>query len=224
MEPLRGRKSPHSTARRRSGAKWLTSTGVASEPATKRPRKQAAPPRTPPKGADEVREALIKAALHLLPRKGPGGVSGRDLAERAKVNYGLLHHYFGTKQAVFNEAILRMRAEFIERHGTAGTRELVLDQQDPFLRTIVWTSLIDPKVYKPVRDGLMADQQLAALRNGLPDSTPEAALKARAMLLQAAQFGLATNLSMLFEIFRVDADERDAVEVELRTLYRELGG
>ena len=194
-------------------------TSVAPQPAPKRPRKQ-----TPPKGADEVREALVKAAMHLLPRKGPGGVSGRDLAERAKVNYGLLHHYFGTKQAVFTEAFLRMRADFIERHGTAGSAELVLDQQDPFLRTIVWTSLIDPKVSKPVRDGLMAGQQLDALRERMPASTPAAALKARAMLLQAAQLGMATNLQMLFEIFRVDSGERDAVEAELRALYRELGG
>lgn len=205
-------------------ATWLTSTFVATELTTKRPRKQAAPPRTPPKGADEVREALIKAALHLLPRKGPGGVSGRDLAGRAKVNYGLLHHYFGTKQAVFNEAVLRMRADFIERHGTAGSRELVLDQHDPFLRTILWTSLIDPKVFRPVSDGLMADQQLAAIRKKMPASTPEAALKARAMMVQAAQFGLATNLQMLFEIFRVEGTERDDVETELRTIYRELGG
>lgn len=200
---------------------------MATDPAPKRPRKSPAPPKlppkVPPKGPDEVREALVRAALHLLPRKGPGGVSGRDLAARAKVNYGLLHHYFGTKQAVFNEALLRMRADFIERHGTAGSRELVLDQQDPFLRTIVWTSLIDPKVFRPVRDGLMADQQLAALRETMPASTPEAALKARAMMQQAAQFGLATNLSMLFEIFRVEGTERDAVEAELRAIFRELG-
>ena len=44
------------------------------------------------------------------------------------------------------------------------------------------------------------------------------------MLLQAAQFGLATNLQMLFAIFRVDATERDEVEAALRSLYRELGG
>ena len=45
----------------------------------------------------------------------------------------------------------------------------------------------------------------------------------RAMMQQAAQFGLATNLQMLFEIFRVDGAERDAVEAELRAIYRELG-
>ena len=169
-----------------------------------------------------MREALIRAAVHLLPRKGPGGVSGRDLAMRAKVNYGLLHRYFGNKQAVFTEAFLRMRSDFIERYGTEGTTHLVLDQHDPFLRTLAWTALTDPRVYRPTSDGLMVDRLLDALRERLPPSTPTAALTARAMLVQAAQFGLATNLDMLCEVFRVAPAEREAVETELRDAFRAL--
>ena len=34
----------------------------------------------------------------------PRQVSGRELARHAGVNYGLIHHYFGSKDAVFAEA------------------------------------------------------------------------------------------------------------------------
>ena len=42
-----------------------------------------------PKGADEVREALVAAAARLLGHLAPKRISGRVLAEEAGVNYGL---------------------------------------------------------------------------------------------------------------------------------------
>jgi len=48
-----------------------------------------------PRGADEVR-----AAGELLGSKAPHDISGREIAERAGVNYGLIHHYFGGKDAL----------------------------------------------------------------------------------------------------------------------------
>ena len=61
-----------------------------------------------PRGSAEVREALIAAAARLLGAAPPDRISGRALAEEAGVNYGLVHHYFGGKDAVLREGFTRL--------------------------------------------------------------------------------------------------------------------
>lgn len=62
----------------------------------------------PPRGADAVREALVRAARELLATMPAAGISGRDIARAAGVNYGLIHQYFGTKEAILREVFLRV--------------------------------------------------------------------------------------------------------------------
>ena len=47
--------------------------------------------------------------------KSPRHISGRELADRAGVNYGLIHHYFGTKDAVFAAAVAEATDEMGRR-------------------------------------------------------------------------------------------------------------
>ena len=58
-----------------------------------------------PRGTDEVVEALVAAAARLLGDDPPERISGRRLAAEAGVNYGLIHHYFGGKEAVLREGV-----------------------------------------------------------------------------------------------------------------------
>ncbi len=62
---------------------------------------------TPPRGRDEVVEAIISATLSLWVARGPESVSLRAIAARAGVNYGLVHRHFGTKDAVIKAALNR---------------------------------------------------------------------------------------------------------------------
>lgn len=57
------------------------------------------------RGPDAVRRSLIEAAVQLMAMRSPRQISGRELAKHAGVNYGLIHHYFGSKDAVFAEAV-----------------------------------------------------------------------------------------------------------------------
>lgn len=61
--------------------------------------------REPVRGPDAVRKSLIDAAVQLMAMRSPRQISGRELAKHAGVNYGLIHHYFGSKDAVFAEAV-----------------------------------------------------------------------------------------------------------------------
>ena len=56
---------------------------------------------------------LINAAVELLKERADAGVSGRDLAHRAGVSYGLIHHYFGSKEAVFDRAFVYLHQLYV---------------------------------------------------------------------------------------------------------------
>src|SRR5437016_1868617 len=67
------------------------------DPSTGGGRELAAKPRT----------ALLDAAIALLAERGTYGVSLREVAKRAGVNYGLVHYYFATKHDLLREALDR---------------------------------------------------------------------------------------------------------------------
>ena len=57
------------------------------------------------RGSDAVKSALIEAAAELLGEVGPRGISVRDVADRAGVNHGQVHHYFGSKRGLLEAAM-----------------------------------------------------------------------------------------------------------------------
>jgi len=59
-----------------------------------------APPR--PRGRAEVEAAILASARALIADRGPSGVALRDIAEHAGVNFGLVYHYFGTKDQLLD--------------------------------------------------------------------------------------------------------------------------
>lgn len=53
---------------------------------------------------DARKDALIRAALSLIARRGPGAATVRAIAEEAGVTQGLIRHYFTTKEDLLNAA------------------------------------------------------------------------------------------------------------------------
>ena len=62
-----------------------------------------------PHGRQEVVDALLASARKLMAERGPG-VALRDIADDASVNFGLLYHYFGTKDQLV-DVVYRAGAE-----------------------------------------------------------------------------------------------------------------
>ena len=52
------------------------------------------------RGRAASEDALVRAAADLFEDVGPHAVSVRAIAERAGVNHGLVHHYFGSKSGL----------------------------------------------------------------------------------------------------------------------------
>jgi AcrR family transcriptional regulator len=53
----------------------------------------------------DTREAILRAALQAFAERGFEGASTRDIAADAGVNHGLLRHYFGPKQKLWQAAV-----------------------------------------------------------------------------------------------------------------------
>lgn len=54
---------------------------------------------------DERRSAILLAALKIFTRKGFSAAKMSDIAEEANVSYGLVYHYFKSKEVVYLELI-----------------------------------------------------------------------------------------------------------------------
>jgi len=70
-------------------------------------------PKTPARAAAE--EALLDAAERLLAEVGYAGVTTRRLAQRAGVNHGLVHYYFGSNENLLVRALERFTERLITR-------------------------------------------------------------------------------------------------------------
>jgi AcrR family transcriptional regulator len=63
----------------------------------------------------EATDALLNAAEELLVEVGHAGITTRKLAERAGVNHGLVHYYFGSMEDLLLRVVERFTDGLIER-------------------------------------------------------------------------------------------------------------
>mgnify|MGYP006271418683 CR=1 FL=1 len=91
---------------------------------------------------ERVENDLIEAAADLLGELGPRALTVRMVAERAGVNHGLIHHYFGGKQPLLAAAMRRL----VEQHeefataragGSAIPAPLALGDDPRYLRAVL---------------------------------------------------------------------------------------
>ena len=99
-------------------------------------------------GREGAVDALVEAARDLFVERGPDAVSLRDVARRAGVNHGLIHHYIGSREdllrLVFGRATEQARRELdgaadpvdaIRRLRARGGR------RDDYSRLLAWSLL-----------------------------------------------------------------------------------
>jgi len=93
--------------------------------------------------------AILVAAAELFGETSPAQVSLRAIAARAGVNYGLIHHYFGTKEAILAELLRRASANGAARMDHSRTvddalEQLVITETDTnYARMLAWAMLDD---------------------------------------------------------------------------------
>jgi AcrR family transcriptional regulator len=176
-----------------------------------------------------ARRALVDAAKRLLPARSPSTVTGRELAAEAGVNYGLVHHHFGGKDAVFREALLELREEFLESHAAHDLPSLLFEPDDPYVLAVARTQIgAEPEV-QGIVDFPIGDATVATVadrvRGAHPDWTDaEVAVeaKARAVAMIGLQLAYSVYNATLLDTVGVTRRERADVEAAVGRLYREL--
>lgn len=84
------------------------------------------PPRQ--RGRASSEKALIDAAILCFAETGPNDVSVRAIAERAGVNHGLVHHYFGSKAGLVHAVVEHMSKRITEAMGEGRSPGVLADE------------------------------------------------------------------------------------------------
>ncbi|MFK8030608.1 MAG: TetR family transcriptional regulator [Gammaproteobacteria bacterium] len=71
-------------------------------------------PKKPVRDRKLVENKLVASACQLLSELGPRAVTIRDIAKKAGVNHGQIHHYFGGKKGLLSVAMHRLAREHTE--------------------------------------------------------------------------------------------------------------
>ncbi len=177
-----------------------------------------------PRDASATRAALVEAAAALLPDHQPSDISGRQIADVAGVNYGLVHHHFGGKDGLLDAGMSALRDDFVERFGDGSETPFLGLDSHPFLRATVRALLEHPR--SPRGDdrfsivssmvGSIADRLEAA---GGDQQAAVAEAQARAIAAIAVQVFYGVFGAVVLEATGVTADGRAEVESRLGELY-----
>jgi AcrR family transcriptional regulator len=100
-----------------------------------------------PSRAEQTMDALVQAFVRLLDQRSAGEISVRDIGAEAGMNHGLVHHYFGSKEALLHEAALRV-IDALTRDRPDGFRPSLafehLRAQAPLVRAVTRICLDGP--------------------------------------------------------------------------------
>jgi AcrR family transcriptional regulator len=169
--------------------------------------------------------ALVEAATRLLPEQAPSTISGRDLAAEAGVNYGLIHHYFGGKEAALRAGLVALRNDFIAMHDDVASIQLLTENPHPYLKALVRSHIDYPDTVTSVGEFPLGEalvdvvSQRLASANELADDSEA---KARVIAMVSIQLCYSVFGAALLDATRVGHRERPAVEAALATIYDNL--
>lgn len=175
-----------------------------------------------PAGRNAVMNALVDATAQLILDRGVN-MSVRDIARRAGVNHGLVHTYFGSKEALlsaaFGHLIDRAAAE-LDDDGFPPA-DLASRRGGEVARALARAMLDvpgDPYPSHPILPSWRA--ALATRRREATDAElDEAVIVATTLALGWALFA-----EHLCGILEVDEQERNAIEQRVLTMISDIGG
>jgi len=185
-----------------------------------------------PRDRERVEHDLTTAAADLLGELGPRALTVRMVAERAGVNHGLIHHYFGGKQQLLYAAMRRLvseHEEFVARRtgGSPIPAPLALVDDPRYLRAVVRCVLdgeIDlarVEVATGVSVPRRALNHLAATRD---QDEPDLATKTDVALGMAIEMGWAALEPFIFTVLDVNTAEQEPMRERVRSLRRKAIG
>jgi AcrR family transcriptional regulator len=180
----------------------------------------------PARGREAVEDALIEATCDLLSEVGPRATSVRDIASRAGVNHGQVHHYFGGKRALLKEAMRRMARYYYEAikelsGGQVIPPPLASPDDQRYLKALVRATIegdVD-LARTEIEEGVSVSRgvlEFLTQRRGLTE--PPLDLKVALAEGTAMQLGWMALEPLLFLVADVKPEEEDEVRETIRRI------
>ena len=181
-------------------------------------------------GNEAVKTALIAAAGDLLGELGPRAVSVRDIAQKAGVNHGQIHHYFGGKRGLLEAAIRELARGHYEHSlelagGEAIPPPLSLGEDRTYFRALCH-SVMDGDI-----DLIMAvegDDELSVPRRVMRDLRERKTgadlleMKAHLSIFAAMQLGWVAFEELLLIIADVNPEEHESFKNRVKHLIQDM--
>ncbi len=179
-----------------------------------------------------ARQRLVEAAADLIVEIGPHASTVRGVAERAGVNHGLVHHYFGSKESLLKAAMLLLLGEhrdFVAENAGGGVipPPMLLLQQARYIRAVAHCVLDDEMdlALLEVTEGISVPRAaLEYVATSRGESTPSTKVKAAACTAMALEMGWALLEPFLFAVTGVTAEEEGQVRDRAVALRGRLSG
>ena len=174
------------------------------------------------------RTALLDAAVHLMSERPPSTVTGREVAEEAGVNYGLVHYYFDSAGDLLREAQRHHGERLIADLMDGGTRPVPMGRAVSDREVFGFTAHValegahDGDGRRPVMDAM---KRLAAEADPEGDPVHHQATVVAIVLLQLGWpvFVEHNARSVGLDLEKNGAAIRERYFEVVRSLYRSIG-
>lgn len=173
----------------------------------------------------EVSDRLVWAAYHLLADSSPSAVTSKAIAERAGVNHGQIHHYFGSKDSLIAAAVNYDSDRFVASRRSVQVESIVPIQtlRRPSLwRTFAYLAMTgegSAEHFQPTPN-LTAMVESTAGRLGRPTNDPE--VHAEVGAVYAMQHGWTTFQDILESTMTPFISDRQKFRMRLAELSTRL--
>lgn len=175
----------------------------------------------------DTEEKLISATAQLLGEIGPRALSVRAIAERAGVNHGLVHHYFGGKDSLLRAAMERLVHEHFNYAMAQSRRQpipapLGLIGDPTYLRAVV-RAVLDNEMglasTEITEDVSVPRNVLRHVATEQGQVEPSVGIKATVGLGMALEMGWAALEPFIFAVVGAENEqEQDELRLEARKL------
>lgn len=112
----------------------------------------------------KAEQRILDAACELMTTKSASQITGRELAKKASVNYGLIHHYFGGKNNAFREAFRQLASRYVDDARSGQEHDWILNMGRLPQNADLWKVLAHAAMDQPSLEILGWDYPLIRAR------------------------------------------------------------
>ncbi len=181
------------------------------------------------RGGDAVKAALVEATAKMLGEFGPRGVSVRDVSDRAGVNHGQVHHYFGSKRALLEAAMRHLAREAFDHSSALAGNSLyppvlAFAEESDYWRAVCKIAMegdLELARIEIDEDISVPRQVLRSLQKEHGVDRDDLRFKARFAAMTAQSLGWVAFEDFMMLLADIEPEQREEFRVQVKQFIRE---